>query len=222
MTSTEYLSGHDFYALKRRTSKPGSDKAYGPTGVLHMDAWMLEGLETVDANVRALGLMMAPDDKLDSNVAAMELITDGQGRIKPGFRKHGIPGMKLKAAVTVDARTKEYAAKLSSASDLREPSLDMKSSTGSFDKKFLCHLETIDHNLHQWFLAAAPDTASNAGLVRVPARAASLPRVLYWETWHLNAIEIINANIINFALAFRPNVDVAPPRAGTGGCCVVS
>ena len=45
--------------------------------------------------------------------------------------------MKLKAAVTVDARTKEYAAKLSSASDLREPSLDMKSSTGIFDKKFL-------------------------------------------------------------------------------------
>ncbi len=227
MASSGYLRGHDFYALARRASAPGSANASSPTGFRHYDAWMLEGLETIDANVRALGVMMtSTDEELDvfyEHSAPVLGYTDGSGRLRPGFRRHGLHGMKLEAAAMVEHRVRVYAEKLSSASGLREPMSDFTSSScRMFNQQFLSHLETIAHNLHAWFLATAPEATTR--LVRVPGRAASPPRVRVWDAWHLSAIEIINANIVDFARAFCPDVDVAPPRASTeeGACCVVS
>jgi len=228
MATSGYLRGHDFYALARRASEPGSANAIPVTGFLNYDAWMLEGLETIDANVRALGVMLtSTDEELDALDAPSTPVlgyTDGKGRVRPGFRRHGVSGLKLEAATNVERRVRGYAGKLSSASVLREPMGDFTSSSCRlFNERFLSLLETIDHNLHAWFLATAPETTTN--LVRLPARAASPPRVQVWGTWHLSAIEIINANIVDFALAFCPEVDVAPPRAKAeegAVCCVVS
>lgn len=224
MASTAYLSGHDFYALKRRASKPGSADAVSPTGVLNYDAWILEGLETLDANVRALGVIMTSTEEelgaVDSDITPLVVRTDGRGRLQPGFRKNGSEGWIIEAAYSVDERARTYASNLSSAKDLRE----VESSFQSFDEQFLSYLETIDHNLRAWFGAVAPEASSDAGLVCVPQRAASPPFVRNWNTWHLSAIEIINANAIEFAIAYCPaDLDVAPPRAaGSPACCVVS
>jgi len=227
MASSEYLRGHDFYALARRASAPGSANVSAPTGFLNYDAWMLEGLETIDANVRALGVMLTSTDEeldaLDSRLTTVIGYTDGRGRVRPGFRSHGLHGLELDAAANVERRVRAYAGKLSSASSLREPMSDfMSSSCRMFNEEFLSHLETIDHNLRAWFLATAPEATTR--LVRVPARAASPPRVRVWDAWHLNAIEIVNANIVDFARAFCPDVDVAPPRASTEAgavCCAL-
>lgn len=227
--SSKYLRGHDFYALVRRASVPGSAEARNPVGFLHYDAWILEGLETLDANVRALGVMMTSTneelDAADANLPPMCVYTDGRGRIRPGFRREGLTGMKLGAVASVDERARAYATKLSSASGLREPMSDFTSrSCKMFDEQFLSHLETIDHNLRAWFRAAAPEAMAEARLVFVPARAASPPRVRVWEAWHLSAIEIINANVVGFARSFCPEIDIAPPRVTAGGavCCVLS
>ena len=230
MSASGYLRGHDFYALARRASEPGSAKAIPVTGFLNYDAWMLEGLETMDANVRALGMMMTSTDEeleaVDANLPPVLGYTDGRGRIRPEFRCDGLGGLQMEAAATAEARVRGYAAKLSSASGLREPMSDFTSSScRKFDERFLSHLETIDHNLHAWFLATAPDAVTSARLVRLPPRAASPPRLRVWDAWHLSAIEIINANIVDFATAFCPDVDVAPPRATTEEgaiCCVVT
>ena len=230
MSASGYLRGHDFYALARRASEPGSAKAIPVTGFLNYDAWMLEGLETVDANVRALGVMMTSSDEeleaVDANLPPVLGYTDGRGRIRPEFRCDGLGGLQMEAAATAEARVRGYAAKLSSASGLREPMSDFTSSScRMFDEQFLSHLETIDHNLHAWFLATAFDAATSARLVRLPSRAAAPPRWRVWDAWHLSAIEIINANIVDFATAFCPDVDVAPPRAKTDKgavCCVVT
>lgn len=227
MASSGYLRGHDFYALARRASVPGSAKSSSPTGILHCDSWMLEGLETIDANVRALGVMLTSTDEeldaLDARLTPVLGYTDGKGRVRPGFRRHGVHGLKLEAATDVERRVRAYAGKLSSASGLREPMGDFTSSScRMFNEQFLSHLETIDHNLHAWFLATSPEATTR--LVRLPARAASPPRVQIWDTWHLSAIEIINANIVDFACVFCPDVDVAPPRASTEAgsvCCVL-
>ena len=63
MAASGYLRGHDFYALTRRASEPGSANAISPTGFIDYDAWIFEGLETMDANVRALGVMMTSTDE---------------------------------------------------------------------------------------------------------------------------------------------------------------
>ena len=230
MVSSGYLRGHDFYALARRASVSGSADASSPTGFLRCDAWMLEGLETIDANVRALGVMLtSTDEELDALDAPSTPVlgyTDGKGRVRPGFRRHGVSGLKLEAATNVERRVRGYAGKLSSASVLREPMGDFTSSSCRlFNERFLSLLETIDHNLHAWFLATASDAATSARLVRLPPRAAAPPRWRVWDAWHLSAIEIINANIVDFATAFCPDVDVAPPRAKTDKgavCCVVT
>ena len=153
MATSGYLRGHDFYALARRASEPGSAKAIPVTGFLNYDAWMLEGLETMDANVRALGMMMRSTDEeleaVDANLPPVLGYTDGRGRTRPGFRCDGLGGLQMEEAATAEARVREYAAKLSSASGLREPMSDFTSSScRMFDEQFLSHLETIDHNLH--------------------------------------------------------------------------
>ncbi len=230
MAVSGYLRGHDFYALTRRASEPGSANAISPTGFVDYDAWIFEGLETMDANVRALGVMMTSTDEeldaVDAHVLPVCGYTDGRGRTRPGFRREGLTGLKLDAAAMVERRTRGYAGKLSPASDIREPMSDFTSSScRRFDEQFLSHLETIDHNLHACFLATAPDAATSARLVRLPLRAASPPRVRVWDAWHLSAIETINANIVNFATAFCPDVDVALPRATMqegAVCCVVT
>ena len=230
MAASGYLRGHDFYALTRRASEPGSANAISPTGFIDYDAWIFEGLETMDANVRALGVMMTSTDEeldaVDAHVTPVRGYTDGRGRTKPGFKREGLNGLKLDAAGMVQRRSRGYAGKLSPASGLREPMSDFTSSScRMFDEQFLSHLETIDHNLHACFLATAPDAATSARLVRLPPRAASPPRVRVWDAWHLSAIEIINANIVDFAAAFCPDVDVAPPREKTekgAVCCVVT
>ena len=90
MATSGYLRGHDFYALARRASEPGSANAIPVTGFLNYDARMLEGLETVDADVRALGVMMTSSDEeleaVDANLPPVLGYTDGRGRIRPGFR----------------------------------------------------------------------------------------------------------------------------------------
>ena len=96
MASSAYLRGHDFYALKRRASAPGSGDAVSPTGFLNYDAWILEGLETLDANVRALGVMMtSTDEELGAVASASTPVvvrTDGRGHLQPCFRPDGLTG----------------------------------------------------------------------------------------------------------------------------------